>query len=98
VIRHGGMGVGSMLRVEIAPRLGQPVFEHAGLAFDARARHDSRRFKILKRFDRSAGDIRGTPRRSSLKRVEPARSSRRRTRVHLEQRISAAIARGQNCL
>jgi len=44
------------------------------------------------------GDIFGTPRRRSLKRVEPAISSRIRTIVQRVQRISAAIASGQNCL
>jgi hypothetical protein len=44
------------------------------------------------------GDIRGTPRRSSLKRVEPAMSSRSSTTVQRVHNISAAIATGQNCL
>ena len=50
------------------------------------------------RCDRSAGDIRGTPRRSSLNRVEPAMSSRSSTTVQRVHRISAAIATGQNLL
>jgi hypothetical protein len=40
----------------------------------------------------------GTPRRKSLKRVEPAISSRIKTIVHRVHKTSAAIARGQNCL
>jgi hypothetical protein len=49
------------------------------------------------RLDKSVGDMRGTPRRRSLKRVEPASISRRTNIVHREQTISAAIATGQNC-
>jgi hypothetical protein len=49
------------------------------------------------RRESSAGDIRGTPRRSSLNRVEPANISRNTTMVHRVQSISAAIATGQNC-
>jgi hypothetical protein len=52
----------------------------------------------LSRRDSNAGDIRGTPRRSSLKRVEPATSSRSKTTVQRVQSTSAAIATGQNCL
>ncbi len=40
--------------------------------------------------------MRGRPRRSSLKRVEPASISRSRRIVQREQRISDAIATGQN--
>ena len=54
--------------------------------------------RSLSRCDSNAGDIRGTPRRSSLKRVEPAMSSRSKTTVQRVQSISAAIATGQNCL
>ena len=49
------------------------------------------------RFDRSVGDMRGTPRRRSLNRVDPAIISRSTSTVHREQMISAAIATGQNC-
>ena len=49
------------------------------------------------RFDSSVGDIRGTPRRRSLNRVEPLSSSRSTSAVHFEQTISAAMATGQNC-
>ncbi len=42
--------------------------------------------------------MRGTPRRRSLKRVEPAIISRSNTIVQRVHRISAAIATGQNCL
>ena len=49
------------------------------------------------RFDSSVGDISGTPRLRSLKRVVPQSSSRRISAVHREQMISAAIATGQNC-
>ena len=45
-----------------------------------------------------AGDMRGTPRRRSLNRVEPAMNSRNTTMVHRVHRISAAMATGQNCL
>ena len=51
----------------------------------------------LRRFDRSAGDMRGTPRLRSLKRVEPYNSSRKSSAVQREQTISAAMATGQNC-
>jgi hypothetical protein len=51
----------------------------------------------LSRFDSRVGDISGTPRRKSLKRVEPHRSSRTTSAVQREQTISAAIATGQNC-
>jgi len=50
------------------------------------------------RCDSSAGDIRGTPRRRSLNRVEPETSSRSNTMVQRRHRTSAAIATGQNCL
>lgn len=48
-----------------------------------------------RRCDIKAGDIRGTPFRSSLKRLEPHKSSRRTGIVQCEPRISAAIARGR---
>jgi hypothetical protein len=54
--------------------------------------------RSFKRRDSSAGDIRGTPRRKSLKRVEPAIISRNITTVQRVHRISAAIATGQNCM
>ena len=50
----------------------------------------------LSRFDRSEGDISGTPRRRSLNRVVPHSSSRSTSAVQREQTISAAIATGQN--
>ena len=53
---------------------------------------------LLLRGTGKAGDIRGTPRRNSLKRVEPATSSRSNTTVQRVHNISAAIATGQNCL
>jgi hypothetical protein len=56
------------------------------------------RSRSFSRFDKSAGDMRGTPRRNSLNRFEPATSSRSRMMVHRVQRISAAIATGQNWL
>ena len=52
--------------------------------------------RSFKRFDSSAGDMRGTPRRSSLKRVEPTMSSRKTTSVQRAHRISDAMATGQN--
>ncbi len=52
--------------------------------------------RSFSRCDRSAGDMRGTPRRKSLKRVDPAASSRTRTIVQRVHSISAAIATGQN--
>ena len=52
----------------------------------------------LSRCDSKAGDIRGTPRRKSLNRVEPAMSSLSNKTVQRVHRISAAIATGQNCL
>ena len=54
--------------------------------------------RSFSRCDRSAGDMRGTPRRRSLNRVEPATSSRSSTTVQRVHKISAAIATGQNCL
>jgi hypothetical protein len=48
------------------------------------------------RFDKSEGDISGTPRRRWLKRVVPQSSSRTTSAVQREQTISAAIATGQN--
>ena len=50
----------------------------------------------LSRFDSSVGDMRGTPRRRSLNRVEPHSISRTTSAVHREQTISAAMATGQN--
>src|SRR5262249_55002070 len=41
----------------------------------------------LRRFDRSVGDMRGTPRLRSLKRVEPYSSSRKRSAVQREKLI-----------
>jgi hypothetical protein len=49
------------------------------------------------RFESSVGDISGTPRLRSLKRLVPLSSSRNTSAVHREQMISAAIATGQNC-
>ena len=54
--------------------------------------------RSFRRCDKSVGDIFGTPRRRSLKRVEPAIISRSRTIVQRVQSTSAAMARGQNCL
>jgi hypothetical protein len=51
----------------------------------------------LRRLESSVGDMRETPRRKSLKRVEPAMSSRSSTIVQREPRISAVSATGQNC-
>ncbi len=51
----------------------------------------------LSRLDKSDGDIRGTPRRRSLKRVVPQSISRSTSTVQRVQRISAAIETGQNC-
>jgi hypothetical protein len=48
--------------------------------------------------DSKAGDILGTPRRRSLKRVEPAMNSRNNTIVHRLHSSSEAIATGQNWL
>ena len=53
--------------------------------------------KSFSRLDNSAGDIRGTPRLRSLKRVEPQSSSRTTSVVQRVHRISDAIATGQNC-
>ena len=50
----------------------------------------------LRRFDRSVGDISGTPRRRSLNRVVPHNSSRTTRAVQREHTISAAMATGQN--
>ena len=49
------------------------------------------------RFESSVGDISGTPRLRSLKRVVPHSISRSTSAVHREQMISAAMATGQNC-
>ena len=49
------------------------------------------------RLESSAGDMRGTPRLRSLKRVVPQSSSRRMSGVQREQNTSAAIETGQNC-
>jgi hypothetical protein len=49
------------------------------------------------RRDSNAGDMRGTPRRNSLNRVEPANISRSTMMVQRVHNISAAIATGQNC-
>ena len=51
----------------------------------------------FRRLERSAGDIRGTPRRRSLNRLDPHRSSRITSTVQRVHRISAAIETGQNC-
>ena len=50
----------------------------------------------LRRFDSSVGDISGTPRRRSLKRVVPHSSSRTTSAVQREHTTSAAMATGQN--
>src|SRR5262244_3865261 len=52
----------------------------------------------LIRRDRRVGDIFGTPRRSSLKRVDPAMSSRSSGIVQRVHNTAEAIAIGQNCL
>src|SRR5688572_26507403 len=49
------------------------------------------------RFDSSEGDMDGTPRRKSLKRVVPHSNSRTTSAVQREQMTSAAMATGQNC-
>ena len=49
------------------------------------------------RLESSAGDMRGTPRLRSLKRLVPHSISRRISTVQREHRISAPIATGQNC-
>ena len=64
---------------------------------DARATITPASSSSFSRFDSSVGDIRGTPRRRSLKRVEPLSISRSSSAVQREQMISAAIAIGQNC-
>src|SRR5215469_9353126 len=50
------------------------------------------------RRDSRVGDIFGTPRRSSLKRVDPARSSRSSGIVQRVHNTAEAVAIGQNCL
>ena len=50
----------------------------------------------LRRFDSSDGDISGTPRRRSLKRVVPHSSSRKTRAVQREHTTSAPMATGQN--
>src|SRR5215469_14020765 len=50
------------------------------------------------RRDNRVGDILGTPRRRSLKRVDPAMSSRSSGMVQRVHNSSEAIAIGQNCL
>ena len=86
-------------RLQFAAGLGQVVFEHAGLARRGDARMTMpAASSSFSRCDSRAGDIRGTPRRRSLKRVEPAISSRSSTMVQRVHRISAAIATGQNWL
>src|SRR5262249_20142191 len=52
--------------------------------------------RSFRRFDRSAGDILCTPRRNSLNLLGPDRSSRKSSSVQRVQRISDAIAIGQN--
>ena len=51
---------------------------------------------VLSRFDSSDGDISGTPRRRSLNRVLPHRSSRITRGVQRSVSTSDAIATGQN--
>ena len=51
---------------------------------------------IFSRFDNSVGDIRGTPRRRSLKRSLPVTSSRTMSSVHRSSSSSIALATGQN--
>jgi hypothetical protein len=51
----------------------------------------------LSRFDSSAGDIRGKPRRKSLNRVVPLSNSLSSIIVQREHNMSDAIANGQNC-
>ena len=50
----------------------------------------------LRRLESKVGDMRGTPRRRSLKRVLPHSSSRRISGVQRAQITSDAIATGQN--
>src|SRR5215469_8046142 len=54
--------------------------------------------RSLSRRDNSVGDIFGRPRRRSLKRVDPAISSRNNGIVQRVHNTSDAIAIGQNCL
>ena len=82
--------------VQIFARFGEPVVDHARLA-GARATITPASSNSLSRFDRSVGDMRGTPRRMSLNRVEPQSISRNTSAVQREQRTSAAMAMGQNC-
>ena len=70
----------------------------AGSFGEAVRRTMSAASRSFSRWESSAGDMRGTPRRRSLNRVEPAISSRSTTMVQRGQRISAAIATGQNWL
>jgi len=54
------------------------------------------RTSCCRRLERSVGDIRGTPRRSSLNRPLPLTSSRTMSSVHRSSSNSIAFATGQN--
>jgi hypothetical protein len=55
------------------------------------------RSSVLSRFESRDGDISGTPRRSSLKRVLPDSSSRTTSGVQRSVSTSQVSAMGQNC-
>ena len=68
------------------------LLEQAGLRNPFRPARTS----WLRRLDSRVGDIRGTPRRRSLKRSLPATSSRTISSVHRSSSSSIALATGQN--
>lgn len=82
-------------RLQFTARPCQAVFADATLEV-AKPFDQSLVFQILKRCDRSDGEIKGTPRRRSLKCRLPHSSSRTTKGVQRSARISAALATGQN--
>ena len=96
---HGLMNraVQCFVRDTYGPRVWADVAVRADLGFDnfeaMLAYDDQITFRVLD----TICDMRGTPRRRSLNRVEPATISRTSTIVQRVQSFSAAIATGQNC-
>ena len=80
---------------QLLPGLGQVVFDAVGLAGGLGRDHPGF-LQLPQALGQQGGRHRGTPRRRSLKRVEPASISRSISGVHRVHITSAAIATGQN--
>ena len=80
-------------RPELAPSQGQDV---AHLTRVVLPFHDARPDELAQPLGQQRGDIRGTPRRTSLKCWLPVTSSRTMSSVHRSSNSSMALATGQN--